>query len=93
MVAHHGHEPGGVWDCPLPFNGMVYTQAQIEAHIAKLETEGMTKVEAGLTFESRGVTYKSVASLEREIGYWKRKLEALLGRGRQTLIVASKGFD
>lgn len=70
---------------------MALTQSQIEERIATLEG-GMALVEAGTTFADRGVTYRSAEQLTAQISYYQGRLNSLLGRARQTLIVSSKGF-
>lgn len=70
---------------------MALSQAEIEERISTLE-QGLARVEAGSTFADRGVTYRSVDQILSAIDYWRSKLATLLGRPKQTLLVASKGF-
>ncbi len=71
---------------------MAYTQAQLEAKIAALET-AFDRQQLSVDFADRRVTYRSFDEIEQAINYYKRLLAELgVGRSRQSYAVASKGF-
>lgn len=77
---------------------MAYTQAELEAKIAALETT-LARGELRVDFSDRSVTYRSIDELTKALEYFKRLLSDLLAaaspgsrRSRQTLGVASRGF-
>lgn len=72
---------------------MAYSQVQLEASIAALET-ALARGELTVEYSDRRVTYRSVDELKNGIRYFQRLLGAVKGtaRPKQTLAVASKGF-
>lgn len=77
---------------------MAYTQAELEAKIAALETT-LARGELRVDFSDRSVTYRSTDDLTAAIEYFKKLLSDMLAeaspgsrRSRQTLGVASRGF-
>lgn len=73
--------------------GVPYTQAELEAKIAAIET-AMARGELRVDFADRSVTYRSTAELITASDYFKRLLTQLVTptRSRQTVAVGSKGF-
>lgn len=70
---------------------MALSQSEIETRISTLQ-EGLVKVQAGVTFADRGVTYRSVDDILSAIDYWRSQLASAVSRPKQTMLVASKGF-
>ena len=75
-----------------------YTEDDIRARIRTLE-DGLAKVEKGVTFADRGVTYKTAAELTPSLVYFRGLLAEVLATGttvptrsKQTFGVASNGF-
>lgn len=70
---------------------MAYTEAQLRANITALET-ALTRGERSVSFADRNVVYRTVEEIREAIAYFQGLLDQLLGRPRQFLGVATKGF-
>ena len=75
-----------------------YTVDELRERIRTLE-DGLVKIEKGVQFADRGVTYKTADEITPSLVYFKNELATLLApgattpaRSKQTLGVSRNGF-